>query len=92
MIQTQVLADGITLRCFYDNRFKQGALSFQMVRPMCAEEASLNAMIPAVLLRGTQRHPDLRSITLHLDDLTARPWAPWSAASATTRPPVWPAA
>ena len=69
MIQTQVLADGITLRCFYDNRFKQGALSFQMVRPMCAEEASLNAMIPAVLLRGTERHPDLRAITLHLDDL-----------------------
>lgn len=69
MIQTQVLADGITLRCFYDNRFKQGALSFQMVRPMCESEASLNALIPAVLLRGTQKHPDLRSITLYLDDL-----------------------
>ena len=69
MIQTQTLADGITLRCFFDNRFKQGALSFQMVRPMCAEEASLNAMIPAVLLRGTGKHPDLRAITLHLDDL-----------------------
>ena len=69
MIHTQTLADGITLRCFYDNRFKQGALSFQMVRPMAAEEASLNAIIPAVLLRGTKKHPDLRSITLHLDDL-----------------------
>ena len=69
MIQTQVLADGITLRCYYDNRFKQGVLSFQLVRPMCREEASMNAIIPAVLLRGTRKHPDLRSITLHLDDL-----------------------
>ena len=69
MIQTISLADGVTLRCFYDNRFKQGALSFQMVRPMAEAEASLNALIPAVLLRGTEKHPDLRSITLHLDDL-----------------------
>ena len=69
MIQTQTLADGITLRCFYDSRFKQGALSFQLVRPMCETEASLNAIIPAVLLRGTVPHPDLRSITWHLDDL-----------------------
>lgn len=69
MIQTMTLADGITLRCFYDNRFKQGALSFQMVRPVCAEETAMNALIPAVLLRGTEDHPDLRTITLHLDDL-----------------------
>ena len=69
MIQTMTLADGVTLRCFYDNRFKQGALSFQLVRPMAGGEASLNALIPAILLRGTRKHPDLRSITMHLDDL-----------------------
>ena len=69
MIQTTTLADGVTLRCFYDNRFKQGALSFQMIRPMAGGEASLNALIPAILLRGTEKHPDLRSITMHLDDL-----------------------
>ena len=69
MIQKMILADGVTLRCFYDNRFKQGALSFQMVRPMAGQEASLNALIPAILLRGTEKHPDLRSITMHLDDL-----------------------
>ena len=69
MIQKMTLADGVTLRCFYDNRFKQGALSFQVVRPMEGREASLNALIPAILLRGTEKHPDLRSITMHLDDL-----------------------
>ena len=39
------------------------------MRPMCRQEASANALISAVLLRGTANYPDLRSITLHLDDL-----------------------
>lgn len=69
MTQIFELYPGITLRCFPDRRFKQGCLSFQIVRPMCAEEASLNALLPAVLLRGTRQHPDLRSITMRLDEL-----------------------
>ena len=69
MIQTIELQPGVTLRCFQDSRFKQGALSIQFLRPLCKEEAALNALIPAVLLRGTRQYPDLRKITLHLDDL-----------------------
>ena len=69
MIKTIELLPGITLRCHADTRFKQGLLSFALVRPMKKEEAALNALIPAILLRGTQAHPDLRSITLKLDDL-----------------------
>ena len=69
MIQTIQILPGITLRCFPDNRFKQNCLSLQLIRPMCREEAALNALIPAVLLRGCQAAPDLRSITLRLDDL-----------------------
>lgn len=69
MIQVIQLQPGITLRCFSAERFKQGCLSLQFLRPMCREEAAMNALIPAVLLRGTGRHPDMRSITLRLDDL-----------------------
>lgn len=69
MLKTITLQPGITLRCFPDNRFKQGCLSVQLVRPMCREEAALNALLPAVLLRGTVSAPDLRDITLRLDDL-----------------------
>jgi spore maturation protein SpmB len=36
---------------------------------MCREEAALNALLPTVLLRGSCAHPDLRAITLKLDDL-----------------------
>lgn len=69
MIQTFELLPGVTLRCFRDDRFKQGCLSVQLVRPMVREEAAINALLPAVLLRGTQKYPDLRAITLRLDDL-----------------------
>lgn len=69
MITTIQPSPGVVLRCFTDTRFKQGRLSLQLVRPMCREEAALNALLPMVLLRGTRHHPDLRSITMKLDDL-----------------------
>ena len=69
MLSVTQLYPGVTLRCFTDARFKQGSLSVQLVRQMDAREAALNALLPAVLLRGTEKTPDLRSITLRLDDL-----------------------
>lgn len=69
MIKTMELLPGVTLRCFPDDRFKQEGLSLQFVRPMHKEEAALNALLPAVLLRGCRTAPDLRAITLRLDDL-----------------------
>ena len=69
MIKTIELSPGVTLRCCAATRFKQSSLSFALVRPMAKEEAALNALIPAVLLRGTRQYPDLRAITLRLDDL-----------------------
>ena len=69
MIKTIELMQGVTLRCFRDTRFKQGCLSFALVRPMDRAEAAMNALIPAVLLRGTTQYPDLRAITFRLDDL-----------------------
>lgn len=69
MITTLSLDAGVTLRCFRDTRFKQGCLSIQFLQPVQAECLAENALIPAVLLRGTRQHPDLRSITQHLDML-----------------------
>ena len=59
----------MTLRSCRDDRFKQGCLSFQLVRPMAKEESAKNVLIPSVLLRGTKRCPDLRTITENLDEL-----------------------
>ena len=69
MIELIELLPGVELRCCRDGRFKQGCLSFQFVRPMNGDEAALNALLPSVLLRGTDAHPTLRAITEHLDTL-----------------------
>ena len=69
MIETKTLLPGVTLRSCRDDRFKQGCLSFQLVRPMAKEESAQNVLIPSVLLRGTKRCPDLRAITENLDEL-----------------------
>lgn len=69
MIQITELFPGITLHSCQDSRFKQGCLSLQLLREMKPREASLNALLPAVLLRGSRNHPDLRSIIRQLDQL-----------------------
>ena len=69
MIQTTTISPGVTLRYVRDTRFKQGGFSFQLVRPMVREEAAKNALLPAVLLRGTRKSPDLRAVTQRLDEL-----------------------
>ena len=69
MIEVMELFPGIMLRTCQDPRFKQGCLSVQILREMCPQEASLNALLPAVLLRGSREHPDIRSIIRRLDAL-----------------------
>ena len=69
MYETFDLFPGAKLRCVWDRRFKQSCLSIQFLRPMCRQEAAMNALIPAVLLRGSQQHPDLKCITERLDEL-----------------------
>ena len=69
MIQICELSPGVTLRCCQDPRFKQGCLSLQFIRPMDKAECAMNALLPSVLIRGTNRHGNLRAITQRLDEL-----------------------
>ena len=68
-MQIFTIAPGVTLRHFSDTRFKQGCMSVQLVRPMRREEAAKNALLSAVLLRGSENYPDLQTITWRLDEL-----------------------
>ncbi len=69
MIQVKHLSPGVVLRHCADDRFKTAVLSLQLQRPLCREEAALNALLGPVLLRGSARHPDMRSLTMELDGL-----------------------
>ena len=69
MYETFSLGPGISLRYMQVRRFKQSCLSVQLLRPMSRQEAAKNALLPAVLLRGSRDYPDLKCITEKLDDL-----------------------
>ena len=84
MIKTTAIAPGVTLRYVRDTRFKQGCFSFQLVRPMRKEEAAKNALLPAVLLRGTRNCPDLRAVTQRLDELYGAAVSPSGVMDATS--------
>lgn len=50
-------------------RFKTSYLSAQFITPLRAETASANALLPAVLHRGTVRYPDMEKLSAAMDRL-----------------------
>ena len=66
--QTQ-LFPGVWLRTVHTNKFKSAYLSLTLLAPLEEESASLNALLPRVLRRGTQTHPDMESMSAALDEL-----------------------
>lgn len=64
----EILPD-VFLTSVQTDKFKTGCFSVNLLRPMRREEASANALIPSVLLRGSERWPDIRAISARLDEL-----------------------
>lgn len=69
MTENIVLAPGVTLRAMQTDKFKTACFSVNFLRPHCAEDAAADALLPSVLLRATERYPDIRSISVRLDEL-----------------------
>lgn len=63
------LLPGVYLRAVQTDKFKTGCMSINFLRPLCREEAAKNALLPAVLLRGTRNYPDIMHISKMLDEL-----------------------
>lgn len=63
------LLPGVTLNATCSDKFKNGCFSLNFLRPLCRQEASLNALLFSVLLRGTEQHPDIRSLSSYMDSL-----------------------
>ena len=61
------VAEGIFLTYLPARKFKTSFLSAQFVTPLRAETAAYNALLPAVLRRGTMRYPDMQSLSAALD-------------------------
>ncbi len=71
MLKKFNITDGVTLNVIPTDKFKTNYLSFNFVQYLERKSASLNALIPQVLLRGTKKHNDIASIKIALDELYA---------------------
>lgn len=63
------LMPGVKLTALRTNKFKSCCLSLAFLTPMDKNTVTANALLPAVLRRGTVSHPDTRSLSAALDDL-----------------------
>ena len=57
------LAPGVTLRTVQTQKFKTSILGVTFLEPLSEKTAALNALLPWVLQRGTQTHPDMESLS-----------------------------
>ena len=65
----RILAPGVILRAVRTRKFKTSMLGVTFLEPLTEETASLNALLPQVLRRGTRSHPDMEALSAALDDL-----------------------
>ena len=67
-ITQRTLAPGVTLRVVQTKKFKTSMLSATFLAPLMEETASLNALLPQGLRRGTQDPPDMEALSAALAD------------------------
>lgn len=66
--RTQLLP-GVFLTSVHTNKFKSSLLSMALLTSLDRETAAVNALIPFLLRRGSQAHPDMVSLAAALDQL-----------------------
>ena len=63
------LAPNVTLRVLPTDKFKTACFSINFLREHSREGAVLDALLPSVLLRATEKYPDIQKISMRLDEL-----------------------
>lgn len=68
MTRTEILP-GVWLSHLRTDKFKTACMSVSLLTQLKRESASMNALIPYVLRRGTSRYPDLDALSARMDEL-----------------------
>ena len=63
------LMPGVFLSHLRSDKFKTACMSVNLLTQLNRETAAMNALIPAVLRRGTTRYPDMEQLSRRLDEL-----------------------
>lgn len=67
-VRTEIMP-GVWLTAIKTDKFKTSCMSINLLTQLERETASMNAVIPYVLRRGTSLHPDMESIAEELDSM-----------------------
>ena len=68
LTRTEIMP-GVWLSHLLTDKFKTACLSLSMLTQLKRETASMNALIPHVLRRGTTRYPDMESLSARMEEL-----------------------
>lgn len=68
LIRREILP-GIWLSYLHSGKFKTSYMSINLLTQLKRETASLNALIPSVLYRGTIRYPDMEKLNARMEEL-----------------------
>ena len=68
LTRTEILP-GVWLNALHTEKFKTACLSLSLLTQLKRETASMNALIPYVLRRGTTRYPDMEALSARMDEL-----------------------
>lgn len=63
------IASGVALNCLRSDKFKTACVSVNLLCQLQRETASINALVPYVLRRGTSRHGDMEALSRKLNEL-----------------------
>ena len=62
-ISREEILPGVELTCLRSDKFKTACLSLSLLTQLKRETASMNALIPLVLRRGTTQYPDMEALS-----------------------------
>lgn len=63
------IAPGVALTCLRSEKFKTACMSINLLCQLERETASINALVPYVLRRGTSRHADMEALSERMNEL-----------------------
>ena len=68
-LKREEIMPGVWLNHIHSDKFKTAQISFSFLTQLERETASMNALIPAVLTRGSVRYPDIEKLSNRMDEL-----------------------
>ena len=68
-IKRSEIMPGVNLAYLWSDKFKTSCMSLTLLTQLQRDTASMNALIPLVLRRGTTRYSDMEAISARLDEL-----------------------